>query len=285
MPKTISDSEILATTLLLNKKTEKQLKELAETQSNIIEQLELFEQLKTGPMGPPGPAGGPMGPRGERGLDGPPGIPGPKGEQGPPGPRGPMGLQGPQGLRGERGPQGIPGLMGPRGPRGPKGETPDIDKPVRKLTEEFTNLQTNLLKHINKSITNIAMSVGGGSAAGGGSVRILDNEDVVFARPSEVLENSVLVFDPSIGKFKATPLVDLINSIKLELEVKYTKLIDQVGTIAYIGEALPGTANSAAEWRISRFDETNDPDLQIQWASGNAEFIHVWNDRATYAYN
>jgi hypothetical protein len=153
------------------------------------------------------------------------------------------------------------------------------------MESEFNKLTQRMIQHVNKSLTSIAMAAGGGGGGGGGSVKILDNDDVVFARPDQVLQNSVLVFDTDVNKFKAVSIVDLINNIKLELEVKYTKLIDQEGTISYIGEALPGTANSAAEWRIFRLNEANDPDLQIQWASGNAEFIHTWDDRATYTYS
>ena len=375
MTKRLTETEVLATTLLLNKKADARLNQLVESQKKLKEQLDLFEfaQGPQGPPGPPGPMGrqgvegvpgvpgrdgkegpqgpigpvgpmGPVGPKGDDGKEGPQGIQGPrgvqgekgekgekgdKGDKGDQGERGLQGIQGekgdkgdpgrdgergPQGEQGERGLQGEQGTQGPQGKRGPrgykgekgekgdigptgpqgergergdkgdKGEDADIEVPVKKMETEFGKLTQQMIQHVNRSLTSIAMSAGGGGSGGGGSVNILDNDDVVFARPSEVLQDSVLVFDTTVNKFRAVPIIDLINNIKLELEVKYTKLIDQEGTISYIGEALPGTANSAASWRIFRLDESNDPDLQIMWASGNAEFIHTWDDRATYNY-
>ena len=59
----------------------------------------------------------------------------------------------------------------------------------------------------------------------------------------------------------------------------------EAGDLTYIGEADPGTAESASTWRIARIDEALDPDLQITWADGTADFIKVWDDRAGYAYS
>lgn len=57
--------------------------------------------------------------------------------------------------------------------------------------------------------------------------------------------------------------------------------------ILYLGEAEPGTATSAARWRIKKFTYQAGTDLvtQIDWASGNDFFNKVWDDRATYAYS
>jgi hypothetical protein len=96
-----------------------------------------------------------------------------------------------------------------------------------------------------------------------------------------------LIFQQDIQKFSAINIVDVFNSVKAQLtleSVKYTKLIDQDGTLIYIGEATPGTANSASTWRISRIDETNDPDLTILWANSEVSFNKVWDNRLTYTY-
>lgn len=273
----LSDSEILATTLLLNKKAEKKINNILETYADTLR----------GPPGPPGPAGGPMGPPGPVG---PPGIKGDRGDPGPQGERGERGLpgegiRGPPGPKGDIGPPGPPGEQGPPGPKGKAGKSPDIKKEMIKMEKEFGELQSKLIAHINKSLTTIANAVGGGGSSGGGSAHLLDNEDVVFERLENMLNNSVMVFDTSVRKFKAVSIVDLINSVRNELELKYTKLIDKVGTITYIGEADPGSAEGTAVWRISRFDETNDPDLEIKWASGTSDFDKIWDDRASYAYS
>jgi len=64
----------------------------------------------------------------------------------------------------------------------------------------------------------------------------------------------------------------------------YYKRLDDTTTLnmIYIGEATPGTATSAATWRIKRLDLT--AGLIIQWA-GTGTFNQVWNNRASLTYN
>jgi hypothetical protein len=65
-------------------------------------------------------------------------------------------------------------------------------------------------------------------------------------------------------------------------EVDETKLIDIVGADIYIGVAIPGTANSAANWKISRIN-TNNP-ITIYWADSSTLYNKVWNSRSSYTY-
>jgi hypothetical protein len=54
----------------------------------------------------------------------------------------------------------------------------------------------------------------------------------------------------------------------------------------YRGESTPGTVNSAAYWRIKKVQiNPLDGDMTETWASGNADFNKVWNDRLTYTYS
>ena len=69
-----------------------------------------------------------------------------------------------------------------------------------------------------------------------------------------------------------------------EADVEYDKLIDEDGTFVYIGEAVPGTSPSSSGWRIKRVDQTNEPDVEIIYANGSADFNFIWDNRATYAY-
>ena len=55
-------------------------------------------------------------------------------------------------------------------------------------------------------------------------------------------------------------------------------------TTFYKAEALPGTADSAPEWRIRRIVVTEDCDSTETWADGDAEFDNVWDDRLTLTY-
>lgn len=246
---------------------------------------------KEGQQGPKGDRGlqGLKGDKGDSGLNGKDGIPGPQGIKGPKGDKGdvgPQGLIGPKGPKGDRGPKGPKGDQGPIGPIGETGPSIDVEPILLDLQRKNNKLIQQMQNQLSSAITNFTLNSGWGStSSGGGSVNILDNDDVEYSRIEDVVENSVLVFDPTIRKFKAVSIVDLINSIRLELEVKYTKLIDKEGTITYIGEAEPNSAEGDAVWRIYRIDETNDPDIEIKWADGAATFDKTWTGRAGYSYS
>lgn len=56
-------------------------------------------------------------------------------------------------------------------------------------------------------------------------------------------------------------------------------------TVLYRGEAAPGTAEDAAAWKIRRVEFFPDGDVTTTFAAGNAEFVHVWADRAALQYS
>ena len=176
--------------------------------------------------------------------------------------------------------------MGVRGEPGRDGSDLDLGPVFDDMKEKFLTMQNNMQIQINNALSRMSVAAAygaSGGSAGGGSVNILQQDDVVFARPQDVANNSVLVFDQSLNKFNTVSLNSLVDAILAA--TKYTKLIDKAGDLTYIGEADPGTAESSATWRIARVDETLDPDLQITWADGTADFIKVWDDRATYTYS
>ena len=275
----ISETEILATSILLNKKTESKLNGLIEDAFRQIEEESPDgKKIKRGPKGP----------KGDRGPAGKQGPKGPKGNRGDVGPRGEKGtaVVGPRGPKGEKGDKGDQGDPGPPGPAGNIGPGVDLEPILHDIQRKNNELIQRMQMQLSAAITNFALQSGWGStSSGGGSVNILDNDDVLYARPEDVVENSVLVFDDTLKKFKAVSIVDLINSIRAELEVKYTKLIDKDGTYTYIGEAEPNSAEGAAVWRIYRIDETSDPDIEIKWAGGAADFDKTWTGRTGYSYS
>lgn len=64
----------------------------------------------------------------------------------------------------------------------------------------------------------------------------------------------------------------------------YALRLDAVGeSTTYVGEASPGTSESALSWRIKRLVETG-PDLVITWASGTSAFEFAWDDRLVVTY-
>jgi hypothetical protein len=66
--------------------------------------------------------------------------------------------------------------------------------------------------------------------------------------------------------------------------VGFSVLVSDVSsTVSYVGEAAPGSAASAAVWRIKKLDSSSG--LVVTWASGNSNFDKVWNSRAGYSYS
>ena len=128
-----------------------------------------------------------------------------------------------------------------------------------------------------------------GSLGGGGSVRILDMDDVIFNKPSQLANNDFLVFDEAAGKFAANNLVTVINSIRIELEMQYDKLVDEQvsgsDSFTYIGETAPGGSANAAVWRIKLVTEYANSYTTILWADDTDELDKIWDDRETYTYN
>lgn len=83
-------------------------------------------------------------------------------------------------------------------------------------------------------------------------------------------------------------LAALLESSEAVATQQYATRYDQDAdppTFAYLGQALPGTATSAAGWRIQRLTFSSDGDVSTQWADGNSDFDNVWNDRATLTYS
>ncbi len=79
-----------------------------------------------------------------------------------------------------------------------------------------------------------------------------------------------------------TPVTSEPQMLKINIdEVPGTPLI------TYVGDAVPGTADSASVWRIKRITETTTAgsDAVIEWADGDANFDNVWDDRAILSYS
>jgi len=285
-------------------------------------------QGEQGPQGPQGIQGeigpigeqGPQGPQGERGADGQRGAQGEKGEKGDVGPTGATGIAGPIGPQGEKGDKGDSGEQGPPGKDGKDGQDADheqikeqintlfddaknyLDTQQKNLQEQLdatqlqdlTEFKAKLTKEVSdtiekhKKFIDTQISNKWASSAGGGSVNILQMDDVQFQKRHEVEGDAILIFDASIKKFVSESFSAIIDRLELNigtaLEVQYDKLVDQEGDFTYIGEAAPGSARDAAVWRIKRVYEIGD-DIEIIWANNTANTELIWDNRATYEYN
>lgn len=241
---------------------------------------------KQGIQGPEGQRGakgekGDRGEQGDRGEKGDIGARGEKGEKGDKGDKGDTGPQGIKGPKGDKGKQGKQGKQGPQGEKGDTGETPDVDlEPIKKeLQKTYDKFSTQINKDFQKFKGTVIST-----SSGGGSVRILDNDDVEFKRVHQVDGNAILIFDSTKQKFVSESLESVLQRLRIDLEIQYDRLVDTDGDYTYIGEATPGSARDAAAWRIKRVYEIGD-DIEIIWADNTADFEKVWDDRATYEYN
>jgi hypothetical protein len=71
-----------------------------------------------------------------------------------------------------------------------------------------------------------------------------------------------------------------------EDDLVYSKRLDVVTDyIMYRGEAVVGSSESSALWRIRKITIGLDGDISETWASGTASFDKIWADRALYTYS
>ena len=53
--------------------------------------------------------------------------------------------------------------------------------------------------------------------------------------------------------------------------------------VLYLGQAQPGTATSQPLWQIMRIDTSSG--VAITYANGSADYINIWDDRASLPYS
>lgn len=53
-------------------------------------------------------------------------------------------------------------------------------------------------------------------------------------------------------------------------------------TITFIGEALAGSPQGEAVWRIKKIDQTSG--MSVTWAGGTSLFDKIWSSRLFYDY-
>lgn len=64
----------------------------------------------------------------------------------------------------------------------------------------------------------------------------------------------------------------------------YAIRVDEASAVVtYVGEADPGTATSAASWRVKKIDTTSG--TTVTWADGNASFDNIYDNRASLTYS
>ena len=151
-----------------------------------------------------------------------------------------------------------------------------LQKDFQTLKNTVSADKTAMQNYVTQAIAN---------SSGGGSVRILDNDDVEFTKISEVTQNCIMIFDATKKKFVIKDLMTFIQNIQSGVEMQYNKIIDVQGQFTYIGEAAPGTSTESPLWRIKRIEDLGGGDINILWANGTADFTQTWSLHLTYSYS
>lgn len=107
----------------------------------------------------------------------------------------------------------------------------------------------------------------------------------VFQNGSLIRER-VRSLDFSGSTLQAQGLLSVLITTATGDEVDYATRVDFDGeTIIYRGEAVPGSAESSAVWRIRRITLNAEGDATTEYAEGDAQFDNIWNDRASLSYS
>lgn len=256
-----------------------------------IVQVERDMRVVSKQIGPQGEQGlqGLQGERGENGKQGPHGVQGETGAQGERGPSGRDGARGAKGIDGEPGPQGDTGGIGPQGEPGPQGDKGEKGDTGPAPAHEWQGTALRFKKPDGKwgkavdlkgeKGSNGGIIVRAGGSSSGGSMA-----DLLPGNPNLAPTGIAIV---QAGQWVNLPWEAFIQTIAgaVDMGVELSRRSDFVGeTIIYRGEAAPGTAESAAVWRIKRIEFAPDGDVTETWAGGNANFDKAWVDRTTLGY-
>lgn len=122
----------------------------------------------------------------------------------------------------------------------------------------------------------------GKTTAGGGSyvdVKVTPSGALSTNGEAGVLNTSDTRINPATQETLASLLIEMqINN------GAYAQRTDDTGTgTIYRGWAVPGTATSAASWRITRIVETSG-DFVMTFADGNNNFDNIWDNRVSLSY-
>lgn len=136
-----------------------------------------------------------------------------------------------------------------------------------------TNTSNNILEAV---VTNAETAV---------VVSNTDSFSVIQTIKDTVILAVELVSTPVLGGIQGIQGIQGISGTTEE-DTMYSKRIDFISdSLLYRGEALVGSAENAAVWRIRKITIDIDGDITEVWASGTASFDKVWIDRASLPYS
>lgn len=158
----------------------------------------------------------------------------------------------------------------------------EADKRFLKLFNRLQNDLQTLKRHVDSKPATI---IQGGGTSGGGEVRILRMDDM--DRTSTPEEGDTLVWSAVLNKFELKPAGTGGGTtvITTDEEMPFAKRVDFItDNELYKGEAVVGSAEDSATWRIRKITIGTDSDVSETWAAGSSAYNKRWSDRLTYTY-
>ena len=102
------------------------------------------------------------------------------------------------------------------------------------------------------------------------------------------LSAAVQIDDSTPVDVAVTGTVPVSVAATLDVEQQPSLIVEKIdqasATVTYIGQAAPGTATSAASWRIQRMSVSGTV-TTLEYADGDLSFNNVWDNRAALSYS
>jgi len=115
----------------------------------------------------------------------------------------------------------------------------------------------------------------------------VNDGDLSAANPMPV-EGTVSVDTSTPLDVAVTGTVPVSVASTLDVEQQPSLVVEKIdqasATVTYIGQAAPGTATSAASWRIQRMSVSGTV-TTLEYADGDLNFNNVWDNRAALTYS
>ena len=115
----------------------------------------------------------------------------------------------------------------------------------------------------------------------------INDGDVASGNPLPV-EGTVVIDDSTPVDVAVTGTVPVSVASTLDVEQQPSLVVEKIdqasATVTYIGQAAPGTATSAASWRIQRMSVSGTV-TTLEYADGDLNFNNVWDNRAALTYS
>ena len=134
---------------------------------------------------------------------------------------------------------------------------------------------------VNKSAT-VTLDSGGKYPIGANQLFTIERQKfrIAYIEISETTEVTVWASTNIEGAVR----VEKPTTIDTD-ERRYTRMIEYSGdNPKYVGEAVPGSSEDDAVWRIQYIEYSGSNPTSVKWANGTEKFTNKWSQRATYQY-